>query len=132
MLQAAAELADIVTINIPLLAGVSVAANTVAKIGEEHVVRNRIQLVRLTNPAVELQMNVHDVYVGDDWQSFARQRASDLGMTEASFLRSPHVLVGSVPIVVDTLRERAETLDAYYWSMTGAALEMMRPVVAAL
>jgi len=132
MLQAAAELADIVTINIPLLAGVSVAANTVAKIGEEHVVRNRIQLVRLTNPAVELQMNVHDVYVGDDWQPFARKRASDLGMTEESFLRSPHVLVGSVPLVVDTLRERSETLDAYYWSMTGAALEMMRPVVAAL
>jgi probable F420-dependent oxidoreductase len=132
MLQAAAELADIVTINIPLLAGVSVAANTVAKIGEDHVVRNRIQLVRLTNPAVELQMNVHDVYVGDDWQSFACKRASDLGMTEESFLRSPHVLVGSVPLVVDTLRERSETLDAYYWSMTGAALEMMRPVVAAL
>ncbi|MEO5841126.1 MAG: LLM class flavin-dependent oxidoreductase [Acidimicrobiales bacterium] len=132
MLKAAAELADIVTINIPLLAGAGVAANTVAQIGEEHEVRNRIQLVRLTNPAVELQMNIHDVYVGDDWQSFARKRADDIGMTEVAFLRSPHVLVGSVPIVVETLRERAETLGASYWSMTGAALEMMRPVVAAL
>ena len=132
MLKAAAELADIVTINIPLRAGVSVAANTVAKIGEEHEVRNRIQLVRLTNPAAELQVNIHDVYVGDDWQTFARRRANDIGMTEDSFLRSPHVLVGSVPIVVDTLRERAETLGASYWSMTGAALDMMRPVVAAL
>jgi probable F420-dependent oxidoreductase len=132
MLAAAAELADIVTINIPLLAGVGVAANTVATIGEEHEVRNRIQLVRMTNPAVELQMNVHDVYVGDDWRAFASRRAADIGMAEDAFLRSPHVLVGSVPMVVDTLRARAEMLDAWYWSMTGAALEMMRPVVAAL
>ena len=132
MLKAAAELADIVTINIPLLAGAGVAANTIAKIGEEHAVRNRIQLVRLTNPSVELQMNIHEVYVGDDWQKFATRRAGELSMTEDSFLRSPHVLVGSVPIVVDTLRERAETLDVSYWSMTGAALEMMSPVVAAL
>lgn len=132
MLKAAAELADIVTINIPLLAGASVAANTIAKIGEEHEVRNRIQLVRLTNPTVEIQMNIHEVYVGGDWQAFARRRADELAMTEESFVHSPHVLVGSVPIVVDTLSERAETLGASYWSMTGAALEMMRPVVAAL
>ena len=132
MLQAAAELADIVAINIPLLAGAGVAANTIAEIGEEHAVRNRIQLVRLTNPSAELQMNIHEVYVGDDWQSFVKHRARELAMSEDSFARSPHVLVGSVPVIVDTLRERAETLDVSYWSMTGAALEMMTPVVAAL
>ncbi|HUP73656.1 MAG TPA: LLM class flavin-dependent oxidoreductase [Acidimicrobiales bacterium] len=132
MLQAAAELADIVTVNIPLLAGASVAANTIAKIGEEHAVRNRIQLVRLANPAVEIQLNFHEVYVGDDWQTFASRRASDLGMSEDSFSGSPHVLVGSVPLVVDTLRERAEILGVTYWSMTGAAMEMMTPVVARL
>jgi probable F420-dependent oxidoreductase len=132
MLQAAAELADIVTVNIPLLAGASVAANTIAKIGEEHTVRNRIQLVRLANPAVEIQLNIHEVYIGDDWQTFASRRADDLGMSEESFSASPHVLVGSVPLVVDTLRERAQTLGVTYWSMTGAAMEMMTPVVARL
>jgi probable F420-dependent oxidoreductase len=132
MLRAAAELADIVAINIPLLAGAGVAANTIAAIGEEHAVRNRIQLVRLTNPSAALQMNIHEVCVGDDWQAFATRRSGELGMTEASFLRSPHVLVGSTSMVVDTLHERAETLDVAYWSVTGAALEMLRPVVAAL
>ena len=132
MLQAAAELADIVTVNIPLLAGAGVAANTIATIGEEHAVRNRLQLLRMTNPSVEVQMNIHEVYVGDDWQSFAQQRAGALAMSEESFLRSPHVLVGSVPVVVDTLRQYAEDLGVSYWSMTGAALDMMRPVVAAL
>ena len=132
MLRAAAELADIVTVNIPLLAGAGVAANTIATIGEEHAVRNRLQLIRMTNPSVEVQMNIHEVYVGDDWQSFAHQRAGALAMSEESFLRSPHVLVGSVPVVVDTLRQYAEDLGVSYWSMTGAALEMMRPVVAAL
>ena len=132
MLQAAAELADIVTINIPLLAGVSVAANTIARIGEEHAVRNRIQFVRLANPDAEIQLNLHEVYIGDDWRSFSTKRASDLDMTEDAFLASPHVLVGSVPLVVDTLRERAETLGVTYWSMTGAAMDMMTPVVARL
>jgi probable F420-dependent oxidoreductase len=132
MLQAAAELADIVAFNIPLLAGAGVAANSIRSIGEEHAVRNRIQMVRMTNPAAELQMNIHEIYVGDDWQSFVDRRADELGMSEDAFMRSPHVLVGSVGRVVDTLHERAETLDVTYWSMTGAALEMMAPVVAAL
>jgi probable F420-dependent oxidoreductase len=132
MLQAAAELADIVTVNIPLRAGAGVAANSIAGIGEEHAVRNRIQLVRMTNPRVQLQLNIHEVYVGDDWRSFADHRCRDLGMTEHAFLQSPHVLVGSVAQVVETLYERAESLGVTYWSMTGAALEMMAPVVAAL
>ena len=132
MLQAAAELADIVAFNIPLLAGAGVAANSIKSIGEEHAVRNRIQLVRMTNPSAELQMNLHEIYVGDDWQGFVDRRAAELGMSEDAFVRSPHVLVGSVSRVVDTLHERAESLDVSYWSMTGAALEMMTPVVAAL
>jgi probable F420-dependent oxidoreductase len=132
MLQAAAEMADIVAINIPLRAGAGVAANSIAATGEEHTVRNRIQLVRLTNPSAELQMNIHEVYVGDDWQAFVDRRSAELGMHADAFVRSPHVLVGSVPRVVDTLHERAEALDVTYWSMTGAALEMMAPVVAAL
>jgi hypothetical protein len=37
-----------------------------------------------------------------------------------------------VSSIVDTLQQRAETLGVTYWSMTGAALPMMRPVVAAL
>jgi len=132
MLHAAAQLADIVTINIPLLAGASVAANTIANTGSETEVRRRIDLVRSTNPSVEIQMNVHEVYVGDDWPSFAHQRANALDMTEEAFLRSPHTLVGSVSGVVATLQQRAETLGLTYWSMTGAALGMMSPVVAAL
>jgi probable F420-dependent oxidoreductase len=132
MLQAAAELADIVTINIPLRAGAGVAANSIAGVGEEHAVRNRIQLVRMTNPSVELQLNIHEVYVGDDWKTFVDRRCRELAMTEQAFLTSPHVLVGSVTKVVDTLRERAVSLGVTYWSMTGAALDMMAPVVAAL
>ena len=132
MLQAAAPLADIVTINIPLLAGASVAANTIATAGLEVAVRRRIELVRAANPSVEIQMNVHEVYVGDDWQSFARQRATALGMTEESYLTSPHTLVGTVAGVVDVMQQRVETLGVSYWSMTGAALPMMSPVVAAL
>ena len=61
MLQTAAELADIVAFNIPLLAGAGVAANSIKSIGEEHAVRNRIQLVRMTNPSAELQMTLHEV-----------------------------------------------------------------------
>jgi probable F420-dependent oxidoreductase len=132
MLQAAAELADIVTVNIPLRAGAGVAANSIAGIGEEHAVRKRIQLVRTTNASVEVQVNLHEVYVGDDWKSFAERRSSELAMNEHEFLRSPHVLVGSVARVVDTLREREVSLGVSYWSMTGAALDMMTPVVAAL
>jgi probable F420-dependent oxidoreductase len=132
MLQAAAEMADIVAINIPLRAGAGVAANSIAGIGEEHAVRNRIQLVRMTNPTAELQMNIHEVHVGDDWKAFLDRRCAELGMREDAFVQSPHVLVGSVGQVVDTLHERAASLGVSYWSMTGAALDMMAPVVAAL
>jgi probable F420-dependent oxidoreductase len=132
MLRAAAELADIVAFNIPLLAGAGVSANSIKTIGEEQPVLDRIQMVRSVNPSAELQMNIHEIYVGDDWQAFVDRRAGEIGMSEAAFLRSPHVLVGSVGKVVDTLHERRESLDVSYWSMTGAALEMMTPVVAAL
>ena len=95
MLQAAARLADIITVNIPLLSGRDVASNRITGIGEEDAVASRIALIRSVSATVEIQMNLHEVYVGADWSDFAAPRR-ELGMEPAALLDSPHVLVGDV------------------------------------
>ena len=55
---------------------------------------------------------------------------ADLGVE--ALVASPHVLVGSVDHIADTLRERRERYGISHISVPGSALEAFAPVVARL
>jgi probable F420-dependent oxidoreductase len=133
MLAAAARLADIVTINIPLLGASGVAANTVAS-GTRALVEERLDIVRERAGArdIGLHLYVHEVHVGADWRDFAQRRAQALGMSFGDYTESPHVLVGDVGQLVATVEQRRDELGLAYFSIPGRAMDDFAPVLRSL
>jgi probable F420-dependent oxidoreductase len=93
--------------------------------------------------ALELHVLTHGVVVSDDRERGARLVADRLGRFPSTIaqpaelslqhlLDSPHVLVGSVERLADTLRERRERFGISYYTISAAAIEDFAPVIARL
>jgi probable F420-dependent oxidoreductase len=135
MLTAAAELADIVTVNIPLRGGARLADNTVAS-GTRAQFEERLRLVRDAASAcgrsVELHVYVHHVHTGPRWRDDAAAAADRIGLDVDSYLESPHVLAGDVGRLIATATGRARELGVGYFSIPGSSMEAFAPVLEAV
>ena len=133
MLRAAAGLADIVTLNIPLRSNAGLAANTVAQ-GTLTAFTDRLRLVRDAATAaqrdVALHVYVHNVHLGPGWRDEVAEAAGRLGLTEDDYAGSPHVLAGDAEAIAATIRERRDELGIGYLSISGSHLEEFQPVLA--
>jgi probable F420-dependent oxidoreductase len=135
MLGAAARLADIVTVNIPLRSRAGLATNTVAS-GTRSAFEERLRIVRdgadAARRTVELHVYVHHVHCGDRWREEASDAAERLGLDLDTYTSSPHVLAGDVDEIVATMTNRCADLGLGYVSVPGSCLEALAPVVARL
>jgi probable F420-dependent oxidoreductase len=132
MLAAAARLADIVTINIPLRSGAGLAANTVAR-GTRGAFGARVDNVRraatAAGRAVELHVYVHNVHMGPQWQAEATAAADQVGLEVDDYLASPHVLAGDADVIATTVLARHAELGVGYFSIPGWSLDEFAPVL---
>jgi probable F420-dependent oxidoreductase len=87
---------------------------------------------------LELSIVVPFVIVTDDREGTAAAIASslppdpDADLSAAGVLASPHVLIGSVTQIVDTLRERRERWDLSYYVFNDDAVDTVAPIVTEL
>lgn len=93
--------------------------------------------------ALELHILCHSVFVADDPVRGAQMAADRLAgfpstavvradLSVEDLIASPHVLVGSVDHIADTLRERRERYGISYISVMAPFLDAFSPVVARL
>jgi probable F420-dependent oxidoreductase len=133
MLAAAARLADIVTVNIPLRSGEGLAANTVAS-GTRPSFEDRLRIIgdsaSTSGRAVALHVYVHAVHAGDRWRDDASEAADRLGLAYDAYVGSPHVLAGDIDELVSTISARRDELDIGYFSVPASSREELAPVVA--
>ena len=89
-------------------------------------------------PDLELSIVVPFVLVTDDREVTAAAIASSLPpdpaaeLTAAGVLASPHVLIGSVDEICDTLRERRDRWDLSYYVFNDDTIDTVAPIVARL
>ncbi len=86
---------------------------------------------------LELSIVVPFVLVTDDRDATATAIAGslppdhDADLTAAGVLASPHVLIGSVEEIADTMRERRERWDLSYYVFNDDSIDAVAPIVAA-
>ncbi len=134
VLSLAAREADIISVNFNLEQG---AVNqTVLKSGAGDVTDEKIRWIRDAAgsrfDAIELQVTVFVAVVTDDQRGMAERIAPGYGMSPQEVLDSPHVLVGSVDQMVETLQARRERYGFSYIAFSGDGFERMAPVVKRL
>jgi probable F420-dependent oxidoreductase len=134
VLSLAAREADIISVNFNLEQG---AVNqTVLKSGAGVVTDEKIRWIRDAAGSrfdeIELQVTVFVAVVTDDQQGMAERIAPGYGMSPQEVLDSPHVLVGSVDQMVETLQARRERYGFSYIAFSGDGFERMAPVVKRL
>jgi probable F420-dependent oxidoreductase len=83
-------------------------------------------------PHLELNIVVLRVVPSDDRQEAARQLAPELGLTPAEVLESPHVLLGTVEEMAETLQQRRSLFGISYITVTEDGLEPFAPVIERL
>lgn len=81
---------------------------------------------------LELSVMVHHLEVTDDPHAVAARRGEQWDATTEQILRSPHVLIGSVDRIGDTLLERRERYGISYVVFLGGDLSAVEPIVARL
>ena len=87
---------------------------------------------------LELSIVVPFVLVTDDREGTASAIASslprdpDADLSAEGVLASPHVLIGSVPQICDTLRARRERWDLSYYVFNDDSIDTVAPIVAEL
>jgi probable F420-dependent oxidoreductase len=135
MLRAAARLADIVTLNIPLGRPKAVSEIGIAG-GVKEAFESRLAVVRETALAegrsVSLHVYVHDVHLGPRWRTSAAAAAARNGLTLEDYLASPHVLAGDQAQVVKTVLHRQAQYGLRYFSIPGSAMEEFSGVLRSL
>jgi probable F420-dependent oxidoreductase len=83
-------------------------------------------------PELELNIVVLRVVPTDDREAAAHQLAGELHLTPAEVLASPHVLLGSVDEMAETLRQRHSRYGMSYITVTEDGLEPFAPVMERL
>ena len=135
MLTVAAQVADIVTLNIPLRSRAGLAANTVAQ-GQRAAFDDRLRLVRAVASAagrtVGLHVYVHHVHGGPEWSDEVEAAAASLHLSADDYVASPHVLAGDHDEIVATIEARRAELGIDYLSIPGTFLDALAPVLELL
>ena len=83
-------------------------------------------------PHLELQMVVWPAIVTSSPDEPARQWSEHLGLEPAQVLASPHVWMGTIDQICDSLLECRERWDVSYWVVQAADVDVVAPVVARL
>lgn len=81
---------------------------------------------------LELTIMVSDVVVTDDRQAAADRLAAGLGISDDDVLDSPHLLIGTIDEMVETLQRRRELFGISYYVVVEGNMEKLAPVVARL
>lgn len=81
---------------------------------------------------IEISVMAHHLEISDDVEGRAAELAASWGSTPGQILESPHVYLGSVPQIVETLLERRERYGISYVVFLGADLELVGPIVGRL
>ena len=79
--------------------------------------------------SIEINMVAHPVVVTRDRQARAERIADSSGLAPAAVLASPHVWLGTVAQITDSLLERRERWGVSYWAVPASAAEAVAPVV---
>lgn len=81
---------------------------------------------------LELTIMVSDVVVTDVRQAAADRLATGLGVSGDDVLDSPHLLIGTIDEMVETLQRRRELFGISYYVVVEGYMEKLAPVVARL
>lgn len=81
---------------------------------------------------LELSVMAHHLEITDDVYAVVARRAKEWDATTEQILQSPHILMGSVDRIVDTLLQRRERYGISYVMFVGADLDAVEPIVAHL
>lgn len=81
---------------------------------------------------LELTIMVTDVVVTDDRRAAADLLAAGLGVSGDDVLESPHLLIGTINEMVETLQRRREVFGISYYVVVEGNMEKLAPVVARL
>jgi len=75
---------------------------------------------------------VSDVVVTDDRHAAADRLAAGLGVSGSDVLESPHLLIGTIDEMVETLQRRREVFGISYYVVVEGNMEKLAPVVSQL
>lgn len=81
---------------------------------------------------LELTIMVSDVVMTDVRQAAADRLATGLGVSGDDVLESPHLLIGTIDEMVETLQRRRELFGISYYVVVEGYMEKLAPVVARL
>jgi probable F420-dependent oxidoreductase len=135
VLKLAAEVADVVAFNMDNRAqklSSDGAARTTAEATDEKIDWIR-EVAGKRLPSLRLEIGAYFTAVTDDVRGAAERLSARLGgrfdMNDEDILAHPHVLVGSVDAICDTLLERRERYGFSDILVHEAALEALSPIV---
>lgn len=134
VLRLAGEMADIVSINVPLTGGTAMAPEQ--GLGDDGAVRSRIDAVRTAAgerfEQIELQLPLHHVVVTDRPADAAAGIAARLGLDAEAIAGSANALIGPIDAMIEALQERRERYGFSYVSIPDSAMRDVAPVVERL
>lgn len=134
VLRIAAREADIVGLNFQLPDGAVNAAAMAT--GSAEATAEKIAWIREAAGTrfdeIELNVTVFVSTVTDDREKMAERLAPGFGTTPDRLLEVPHVLVGSVDQIVESLQRRREQYGFSYVVFSGDRFDAMAPVVKQL
>jgi probable F420-dependent oxidoreductase len=79
--------------------------------------------------SLEIHMVAFPAIVTADREARAETLAEPLGLTPPEVLASPHVWLGTVDQIADSLAERRDRFGVSYWSVPLSSMEAIAPVV---
>jgi len=134
VLRTAGAMADIVSINFDNSDG-KIGAHGIGS-GTAAGTANKIDRVREGAgdrfDDLEIEIGAYFTTVTDHTQPTLEAMAGAFGMPPEELAQHPHVLIGSVSEICETLQERRERYGISYVTVGGANMEAFAPVVAAL
>ena len=134
VLSIAAREADIVGVNFSLAEGEVNPA--VAATGTAEATREKVAIVREAAgdrmSDIEMNVMVFLSQVTDDAAGMAERVSPGFGMPADEVRRSPHVLIGSIDEIADTIVQRREEYGFSYICFSWDVMEAMAPVVQRL
>jgi len=134
VLSLAAREADIIGVNFDLKAGVIGAE--VGPTGSTEATDAKLDVIRTAAgdrfDSIELQTRVHFASVTDDREALAAAMAPGFMITTEDALSMPHVLVGTIDEMADSVREWRDRWGFSYITWSADAMEDLAPLVALL
>jgi len=134
VLSLAAREADIIGVNFDLKAG-AIGAE-VGPSGSTGATDGKLEVIRTAAgsrfDAIELQTRVHFASVTDDREALAAAMAPGFMVTPEDALSMPHVLVGTIDEMADSVRAWRERWGFSYVTWSADAMEDLAPLVERL